>query len=107
VGLEVDALARGVGRDEDADGVLVRRGVEGALHLVARVVAHAAVEDEDALVAAIGVGDGAAQELEEVALGVAPLGEEDDAAIGPAGAGGIGGLIEADRWALMLAHPGQ
>ncbi len=45
VALEVHALARGVGGDEDADRVLVGRAVEGALDLLALVVGHAAVED--------------------------------------------------------------
>ncbi len=51
VALEVHALARGVGRDEDAHRVLVGRAVEGALYLLALLVGHAAVELEDALVA--------------------------------------------------------
>ena len=40
--LQVHTLARGVGGDEDAEGVLLRVGVEGPLDLLAGVVAQPA-----------------------------------------------------------------
>jgi hypothetical protein len=42
--LQVDALAGGVGGDEDPQGVVRGVGVEGVLDFLAGVVAHAAVE---------------------------------------------------------------
>jgi len=47
--LEVEALARGVGRDEDAHRVLVGIAVERLLDRSACLVAHAAMEDRDAI----------------------------------------------------------
>jgi hypothetical protein len=79
VGLEVDALAGGVGGDQDAHRVLVGIGVEGVLDLLAGLVAHAAVEHEDALVGAVGAGDGLGEEVLIIALGITVLGEENDA----------------------------
>ena len=64
VALEVHALAGGVGGDEDADGVLVGRGVEGALHLLARSSLMPPWKLQDALVAAVGVRDGGVEELD-------------------------------------------
>ena len=54
VGLEVDAFARGVGADEDAQRLHVRIGVEGALDLLAAIRSGRAREDADAIVGAIG-----------------------------------------------------
>ena len=38
VGLQVDAFARRIGADEDAQRLLVRIGIEGALHLLAAIL---------------------------------------------------------------------
>ena len=46
-GLKVQALARGVGADEDPDGLLVEGRVEGDLDAVALLEARLAGEDED------------------------------------------------------------
>jgi hypothetical protein len=54
-GLQIDALASGIGADQDADGLDRRFGVEGALDLLAAVEAGRAGEDADPLVAAIGI----------------------------------------------------
>jgi hypothetical protein len=48
--------------------------------------------------------DGVVQEIDEVALGVGPLGEDEDAALGP---GGVLGLGIADAGIAVLAQPGE
>ena len=58
VRLEVQALARGVGGEEDAQRVLRRVGVEAALDLLAPRAAREAVDDLDALVGPVGALDG-------------------------------------------------
>jgi hypothetical protein len=106
VALEVDALARGVGRDQDAHGVIGRRAVERALDLGALIVGHAAVEREDALVAEVAALDRGGQQLVQVALGVAVLGEDDHPGVGPLALGlGAGGAADRDRRALVGADP--
>ena len=105
--LEVDALAGRVGRDEDAERVVGRLGVERGLQLFARLVAEAAVEDGDALLdadvggaLAVDGGEGRAELLGEVAHGVGELGEDEEAAAVPgrrrgrAGRGGGNGVEE-------------
>jgi hypothetical protein len=99
--LQVDALARGVGGDEDAQGVLLWVGVEGVLDLLAGVVAHAAVEGADAMLGLVGGLEGGAELVYQVALGVRVFGEDQDAAIEP----GCAGLAEA--WAGVLFEPGE
>ena len=58
MGLEVESLARGVGRDEDPDGMLLRVGVEGALDLLALGLGRRAVVDADSPSGAVGRLDG-------------------------------------------------
>ena len=58
VGLEVQALAGGVGGEQDAQRVLGRVGVEAALDLLAPGAAREAVDHLDALVGAVGALDG-------------------------------------------------
>ena len=58
VRLEVQALAGGVGGEQDAQRVLGRVGVEAALDLLAPAPAGEAVDDLDALVGAVGALDG-------------------------------------------------
>src|SRR5262249_14459535 len=81
--LKVDALARCVGGDEDAERMLCWIGVERPLDLLARVLSHAAGERRDALARAVGSRDRCTELLIEVALGVDVFGEDDDAAFGP------------------------
>jgi len=87
--------------------VLVRLGIEGALDLLAGLVAHAAVEDEDALVGTVGAADGLGEEVLIIALGITVLGEENDAAGRPGAlvGGQVAGL--ADARAEFGAHPGE
>jgi hypothetical protein len=60
-GLEVDALAGGVGGEQDAHGVVGGVGVEGALDLFAGFVAMPPWKREDALVGAVGAGEASAR----------------------------------------------
>jgi hypothetical protein len=74
VALEVDALPRGVGGDEDAHRVLGRIAVEGRLDRLAPGLARdLAVEDLDALLAAVREGERGLELLFQVALGVGVL----------------------------------
>jgi hypothetical protein len=78
------ALAGGVGREQDAQRVLGRVGVEPALDLLAPCTAGEAVDHHDAIDGAIGALDGLLQDLLEEALrALAVLGEDQDAAVGP------------------------
>ncbi len=84
VALEVQALARGVGRDQDAHRVFVERAVERALDQGALIIGHAAVKLHDARVALVRVVaevERGGELIDEVGLGVAVLGEDDHAAI--------------------------
>jgi hypothetical protein len=103
--LEVDALAGGVGGEEDPDGVIGGGGVEGALDLFALVVADRAVELEEALVAAFGALEGAEEEAAQPALGVGVFGKNDELAGAPAAIGGRRGVAEVGGGALVLADP--
>ena len=84
VRLEVQALAGGVGREQDAQRVLRGIGVEPALDLLAPRAAREAVDHLDALVGAIGALDGLLEDRLQVALrAFAVLGEDQDAAVVP------------------------
>ena len=64
--LQVDALAGRVGGDEDPQRVLLRVAVEGALDLLAVLVADPAVELADPRLGPVGAGDRPLELLEEV-----------------------------------------
>ena len=84
VRLEVQALASGVGRDEDAQRIFGGIGVEAPLDLLARLAAGQAGDDRDALVGAIGRRDRLLEDLLQVALrALAVLGEDEHAAVVP------------------------
>ena len=83
IGLEVDALARRVGADQDAQRLLGRIGIEGGLHLLAAILAGGAGEDGDPLVRLVGVGERFAEPLLQPAPRVLPFGEDDQPAIVP------------------------
>ena len=71
--LEVEALAGGVGRDQDPDVRVLR---ERSWIFAAVLAADAAVDGDDRLVAA----EQRADPVDEVVQGVAVLGEDDDLA---------------------------
>ena len=81
--LQVDALARGVGADQDTKGFLGGVSIEGSLHLLAAILAGGAGEDADALVDAVGIGERLVETLFQPAPRVLPFGEDDEAAIIP------------------------
>ncbi len=84
MGLEVQALAGGVGGEQDAQRVFRRVGVEAALDLLAPGAARQAVDHLDALVGAVGALDGLLEDGLQVALrALAVLGEDQDAAVVP------------------------
>ena len=84
VRLEVQALAGGVGGEQDAQRVLRGVGVEPALDLLAPGAAREAVDHLDALVGAIGALDRLLEDRLQVALrALAVLGEDQDAAVVP------------------------
>ena len=84
VRLEVQALAGGVGGEQDAQRVLRGVGVEPALDLLAPRAAREAVDHLDALVGAVGALDGLLEDRLQVALrALAVLGEDQDAAVVP------------------------
>ena len=107
VGLEVQPLAGGVGGEQDAERVLGGRGVEPALDLAAAGAGDEAVNRIDALFGAVGVRDGSLQDVAEVALRALPvLGEDEDAAVVPAGGGAAGGLsVGREAGTEVLADP--
>ena len=85
VGLEVQALAGGVGGEQDAQRVDGGVGVEPALGLLAAGTLGQPVDDLDALVGAVGARDGLLEDGPEVALrALAVLRKDEDAAAVPA-----------------------
>ena len=85
VGLEVQALAGGVGGEQDAQGVDGGVGVEPALDLLAAGALGQPVDHLDALVGAVGARDGLLEDVPQVALRpLAVLGEDEDTALVPA-----------------------
>ena len=84
VRLEVQALAGGVGGEQDAQRVLRGVGVEPALDLLAPRAAREAVDHLDALVGAVGALDRLLEDRLQVALrALAVLGEDQDAPVVP------------------------
>src|SRR5579871_1400134 len=79
-GLQIDALARRVGADQDADRLLVRVGVERALDLLPTIRRRGSSEDPDAIVGAVGLVEGFAQAAFQPAAGVLVFGEDYEAA---------------------------
>jgi hypothetical protein len=88
IALQVQALPRSIGGDQDARRLVICVGIEGRLHLFALVVAHRAVESEDASVSVGTCFDSTLENLREVALRVGVLGEHDQALGSPSGAAG-------------------
>ena len=84
VGLEVDALARGVGADQDAQRALGGSALKARLTSSRRSCAGDAGEDGDALVGAVGVGERLLEAPLQLAPRVLVLGEDDQAAVVPA-----------------------
>ena len=78
--LEVDALGRRIGGEQDANVGLIRPGLEGGLDLLALVLRHAAEQEEQSVVASEAARG---EQLEQPLLGRAVLGEDDDALVGP------------------------
>jgi hypothetical protein len=105
VGLEVEAFAGGISRNQDAHGMLARLGIEGELDRLAFLGWGGAVKDGDPFVGPIGCFNRGLKLLMEVTLGVVVLGEDDDANLVPSG-----WLRRALPWpgqigALILANP--
>ena len=85
VGLEVQALPRGVGRDQDPQRVLRRVSVEAPLDLLACRAAEQARDRLDPLISPIAARDRLLEDLLQVALGaLAALGEDQDSPFVPA-----------------------
>ena len=82
-GLQVDALARGIGADQDAERLVRGIGVERLLDRLAPVNAGDTAEDRDALVGTVGVGDRFFQPPLKPPPRVLVLGEDDQAAVVP------------------------
>ena len=83
IGLQIDAFARRVGADENAQRLLGRIGIEGRLHLLAAVLTGRAGEYVDAVVGPIGFGQRLAQPPFQPAPRVLVFGEDDQPAIVP------------------------
>src|SRR5207249_9935554 len=80
--LEVDAFARGVGREQDADRALRWVGLELRLDALSAIGVHAAVEHLDPVLH-LALGQVLGETLVEVVLRVAVLGEDDDSLVVP------------------------
>ena len=85
MGLKVQALAGGVGGDQDADGMLAGSALKARLISSRCLGRRRAVEDGDPLVGPVGAFDGGRELLVQVALRVVVLGEDDDAGVVPVG----------------------
>ena len=108
VGLEIETLTGGVGGDEDAERLGGRIGVEGFFDFLAAVGRSRAAEDGDAAVGRVGTVDCGREHLLEVAGGVFPFGENQDADGGPGGRRARGRATgEADGGAAVLLEPGD
>ncbi len=87
VGLEVQALPRGIGGDQNADRMLPGIRGEGALDFLAFGWRCRPVVDGDTLAGPVGIGDGCRELLLKVALGVVVFGEDEDPGRVPPGRG--------------------
>jgi hypothetical protein len=102
--LEVDALGRGVGGEEDARPGDLGTGLEGGLDGLALIGGHAAVEREQAIVGGETLGR---EQAEQPVLGGAVLGEDDDAlgrggdAVGPGAVRAEGAAQPVDEGARL------
>ena len=85
VGLKVETFTSGVSRNEDADGMLARFGVEGQLDRLAFLAGSGAVKDRDPVVGAVGAFNCGLKLLMQVTLRVIVLGEDDDSNLVPLG----------------------
>ena len=85
MGLEIESLARGVGGDQDAQGMPGRRLIEGSLDCLALVWWGGSVEHLDTVLGQGCPCDCAAQHVQQIALGVFVLGEDEQPQIGPGG----------------------
>ena len=93
VGLEVQSLPGGIGGEQDAERIFCRRGVEAPLDLAAAGAGDEAVNRLDPLGGALGPRDGRLQDVPQVTLRAFPvLGEDQDAAVVPAGGRADGGV---------------
>jgi hypothetical protein len=82
-GLQIDALASGVGADQDTQRFGRRFGVEGELDRLAAVCSGDAGEDADPLVGAIGVIERLLQPALQPAPGILPFSEKDQPPVVP------------------------
>ena len=84
--LEVESLPGSVGRQEDAQGLPARRGVEPPLDFLAPVTGDQSVDHRDPVIGQVRALDRLGQHPAQPGLGAFPiLGEDDDAAVIPAG----------------------
>jgi hypothetical protein len=81
--LQVHALARGVGGDQDPQRVFRRWAVEAALDRLAALIADAAVEGGEARLGLVAAGDQLAHPPLQPVLGIGVLGEDQQAFAGP------------------------
>ena len=99
--LEIDALATGIGRHQDAQRMTGRIGVEGGLDSLPALFADAPVEGHDPLTVAIGTGDSRLELLDEIPLRVRVLGEDEHAPVVPPC------VRCAEARAEVRLHPGE
>ena len=100
--LQVDALGGRVGREQDAHVRLVRAGLEGGLDPLAILRLHPAVHGQQAVGAPEPLGR---EQLHQPLLGVAVLGEDDDALLGPGSARHDRPLQPADQLRRLAVRP--
>ena len=85
--LEVHAFAGRVRSDKNPQGLEIRGGVEGLLDLVEASAAGSALIRGDALLGAVGIGEGGFELLAQVCLSFRELREYEDAAVVPCAVG--------------------
>lgn len=81
--LEVQAFARGVGSDQDAERMVVGRGVEGPLDVLSTVGRGRTAEDCDPILGTLCMHDGLAQQALQPAPRVLVFGKDQHAAFRP------------------------